>query len=560
MKRTTVTMAALLALLSPTALAAQEVAAPQRELPGDVAERAVTLFNAPGTIRLTGEVVVPGGRVIQGDLAVLGGTVELGGTIDGDLLVVNGGLLVREGARVSGAVLVVGGTITGDSTALAGSVEAYAEPLRYRRDGERLVYTPPRAQPEIRAGRAFDFGRTDLSVAVQRGYNRVEGLPIAIGPRMQFGFTNPTIIDARLIYRTASGLTLDTEELGWLLRAEQAIGGTGWISAVAGVRSEILPIESGGLSDRENSLATFLLHRDYRDHYEREGWFAGVRLTPERSASSLSLEFHDEKHRTVAAASPWSLFDNDDPWRPQPISAEGEFQSLVLSYRLDTRNDEIAPSAGWFATGAIEQAVGGDLSLVLPPREGADAAVQRVDARFLAGSIDVRRYLRVSRHARLLTRVYAAGSLDDEPLPPQRQHALGGEGTLPGYPLFRFDCGARITTGTIGGEPFHPYYGCDRAALVQLEYEAAFPFVQSLNRLFGTSVDLTNAGGWVLFFDAGRAWTEQAARNGRGAGQDDFAADAGFGLRLGRLGAYWAFPLSGSGDGVNFFLRVDRRI
>jgi len=153
-----------------------------------------------------------------------------------------------------------------------------------------------------------------------------------------------------------------------------------------------------------------------------------------------------------------------------------------------------------------------------------------------------------------------AGSIDDQPLPPQRQHALGGEGTLPGYALFRFDCGARRVAFHRGDDVFYPYYGCDRIALFQLEYQNDFPFGHGWGRKLGWDVDLGETPGWVVFFDAGRAWNEREARDGRTDGMDDFAADAGLGLRIGRIGLYWAVPLSGRDQGVNFFIRYGSRL
>jgi outer membrane translocation and assembly module TamA len=65
---------------------------------------------------------------------------------------------------------------------------------------------------------------------------------------------------------------------------------------------------------------------------------------------------------------------------------------------------------------------------------------------------------------------------------------------------------------------------------------------------------------WAAFFDAGRAWNELDALDGRGGGESDFSADAGLGIRIGELGFYWAYPLSGSGKGLNFFVRIGRRL
>ncbi len=96
-------------------------------------------------------------------------------------------------------------------------------------------------------------------------------------------------------------------------------------------------------------------------------------------------------------------------------------------------------------------------------------------------------------------------------------------------------------------------------ALIQLEYQVRLPLPHDLGRRV-SGIDLGPPPSWVIFFDAGRTWNEAAARGGRGAGQDDFAADAGFGLRLGRLGLYWAVPLSGGSEGMNFFVRVGPRL
>ncbi|HEX2167464.1 MAG TPA: hypothetical protein VHG09_09570, partial [Longimicrobiales bacterium] len=149
---------------------------------------------------------------------------------------------------------------------------------------------------------------------------------------------------------------------------------------------------------------------------------------------------------------------------------------------------------------------------------------------------------------------------DGAALPPQRQHALGGEGSLPGYRLFEFDCGARTTSVDVGGDTFHPYYGCDRMALVQLEYQAGFPFARRVSEALGLGPSLGYLARWVAFFDAGRAWNEPGSRDGRFGGNDDFSADAGLGIRLGPLGGYWTVPLSGQGHGFNLFVRIEPRI
>lgn len=548
----------LAALLAPCSLAAQQ--APRfAELPDSVAERVVAFYNAPGTIRLSGETRVAAGSEIAGPVAVIGGPVTLEGRIQGHLVVINGDLRIAPGGFVSGTVTVVGGTLEGEAGSIGGAISQYREPLRFRHQAGDLVYVPP-VEVELSAGREFTFGRTDILVAVRGAYNRVEGLPISIGPRIRLGRSNPTFLEGLLIYRSASGLRVDPDQIGYTVRAEQYVGGARTVRVGVRAYSEVTPIEQWGLTDRENSLATFLLHRDYRDAYEREGHAGYIRLARPGGTHDVTIEYLDERHRLVAPASPWSLFDNGESWRPEPVIAEGTLRSLSGRLTYDTRNDEADPASGWHILAQVEQGLGGSLSQAASAAVDGDSTALGAQSRerFTAGLLDLRRYLRLGPDSRLGLRLVAAGSLDGSALPPQRQQALGGEGSLPGYSLFEFDCGARAVQVEVQGEPFFPFYGCDRLALAQLEYQGSFPWAARLGRPIG--LDLSQMMRWVVFFDTGRAWTEDDARGGRLGGDASFSADAGVGLRIGRVGAYWAVPLSGGGQGVNFFVRIGRRL
>ncbi len=556
------TLALLILTLAPPRAARAQEAPAQAELPRDVAESVVAFYNAASTVRVQGDAEVPRGGEIAGPLAVLDGALRVAGRVRGDVVVINGDLTLETGAHVDGSVTVVGGAAAGVAEAdVAGGVAVYGAPLRYRRDDRGIAYAGPRPAAELSAGREFGFGRTDFVVAVRGGYNRVAGLPISAGPRVVFGRINPTLVSARLIYRTGAGIET-APHFGYAARVDQSVGGTRLLRVGFGLRSEIAPIEDNGLSDSESSLATFLLHRDFRDHFERKGWSVDLSLTPPRVPGALTVEYRSERDRSVRPTGPWALFDNRESWRAEPVIADGTLRSLAVRYLVDTRNDDEAPSSGWYVAGEIERGLGGHLSQPIAPDGTAPpgGVSDLASSRFRAGTLDVRRYARLGPRSRLSTRVYAAGSLDARPLPAQRQHTLGGEGTLPGYGLFAFDCGAHARVALVGADSVYPYYGCDRSVLVQLEYAARLPTGRLLRGFFGPTVDLSNAASWVAFFDAGRAWTEPGAQSGRGPGQGDFAADAGLGLRLGRLGIYWALPLSGSGQNPNFFIRIEPRL
>ena len=60
--------------------------------------------------------------------------------------------------------------------------------------------------------------------------------------------------------------------------------------------SEVEPIEDQPLSIGENGWASFLLQRDYRDYYEREGIAGSAYVLP---ISTLRLELSPEPGRRV---------------------------------------------------------------------------------------------------------------------------------------------------------------------------------------------------------------------------------------------------------------------
>lgn len=536
--------------------AAQEVSS---LLPDTTAQRLVEFHNMETTTRLAGDARIGPGTVVRGGVAVLGGSLTVEGTVEGDVVVINGDLIVMSGGGISGRATVAGGIATVAPGSVAGEVHVYREPLRYRYLDGAIAYVPPDLEVGLSAGRDFSFGRTELQISSYGAYNRAEGLPIGAGPSVRIGGTHPVSARALLIARTAVPDDLERKRAGYDIRVEQLAAPELGLTIGARLLSAITPVESWGLGDRESALSTFVLHSDYRDHYEREGWSVYARLVRPGTPWSLRLDYVDEEHQSTPVANPVVLFRTGS-WRPEPSIAEGTLRSLSAALRYDTRNEERDPSAGWLIDATVEQGLGGTL-VNHGSIDTTGATVSRAaSSSFLTGRLDVRRYARLSPYARIGLRVLAAGSIDGASLPPQRQHALGGEGSLPGYRLFEFDCGARASIVEVGGEAFHPYYGCDRMAVVQLEYQAGFPFARRVSEALGLGPSLGYLARWVAFFDAGRAWTEPGSRDGRFGGHDDFSADAGLGIRLGPLGGYWTMPLSGQGHGFNLFVRIEPRI
>ncbi len=513
---------ALVFVALPSAAAHAQTPVTEAELTVEQADSLIAFFNRSGTTRLTGDARL---QSQIGDVAMLGGQLTLAGTSTGDVVIINGSLVFEPGAVVQGDVFVIGGPVDGAEQARVGSITLYRELVRYDlRDG---VLFSRRDEPgELSAGREFSFGRFDIVVAARGGYNRVEGLPIQLGGRVTLGHSNPTTFEAAFIARTA-----DIEDPGHSFQVEQFLGGRRAVRIGVRRAEEVVAIEQWGLSDRENSLATFLIHRDYRNHYLYDGWSAYFRFARRGMPIDFSIGYNEYDVAAATVHDPFTILYNNHSWRAEPNVRDARYTTLRSDFSYDTRNDERDPADGWLTR------IGTEVEL-----KGSD--------RFRWGIIDLRRYARLSPNAKLAMRALVAGSIDGDSLPVFRQQALGGEGSLPAYELNQFDCGAAAVDA----------HGCDRVALVQLEYQSNFRAFSRVARKLGRDFGLLDNIRWVAFVNSGRAWTEATAVNTRNRGTSDFVTDAGVGLRFGVLGVYWAFPLSDHASGANFFVRLGPRL
>jgi cytoskeletal protein CcmA (bactofilin family) len=568
----------------------QEIA--DSRLPAEVAERIATFYNDPRTLHFNGRTRIPADGVVTGDVAVLEGPLAVAGRIVGNVVVINGDLELVPGAVVDGSITVVGGEIVGgDSAQVTGEMTAFHAPLEFTRSGDRMVVSDASEMADStveESGRVIrQRGRTRLVLATEGSYNRVEGLPITFGPVVETPGSNPFRLRARAIFRTEAEGPYGAERWGGDVVAEQFLGGTGIFRVGGAVRSVVSPIEGWQLSNVENSLSTFVFHRDFRDYYQRQGYSLFATLAPRRSPFAATLEYRAERHVPLAAGNPWTIFNNSEAWRPQPYAARGDLNSLLASMRWDGRNDPVDPSAGWYFETELERAVRSTLkqpplaTVSIIDDEGTVVRAERPFGLFTHGMVDIRRYNRLSPTTRLNLRVMSAGVIGGGVLPPQRQHALGGEASLPGFNILSLDCAARGEVVRVPSDPFaNPQpraffggYGCNRVVLVQAEVRGNVDFRINVGQRAGRAEEDEDRDsgsrfsgvwdgtlGWIFFADAGSGWGKVRDRDMH---QD--AADVGAGILLGRLGVYAAVPVASDGRfvrpsrGPNFFVRLNSR-
>lgn len=543
-----------------------------RQLPRDVADEVVRFFNGPQTMRFGGRTHIPATRGIDGDVAVLGGPVTIGGRVSGSLLVVNGDLVFEPGAVVSGDVTVVGGVVEGAThAAIAGEIRSYRDPLRYRRVGADIAYAPQRPMRPSWLKRPEEEGagnRSGFVLAFGGIYNRVEGLPIVFGPDADVRLAGDARlqVEARGIFRTAGELSMARGDFGFRTRAELVLGGRR-SNLGLGVRAYdlVAPTEPWPLKDFELGWSTFLLHRDYRDYFRRRGGsvYATLRVTPR---FALTAEGREEKHLSVEARDPWTLFRGDEAWRVNPAVNDGDFRILAGSFRYDSRNDRSTPTDGLSLTGEFEHGRGRNVA-ACPPTLLCASLNQAIGAGALTyerAFADLRGYTRLSPSGRLAVRLAGGGWVAGDPLPLQRRVSLGYPDPLPGYAFRQFGCGGEALDGSPGL--------CDRVLVAQVEFRTHLGLeigpdwastdwsdtdTERYEPFHVSGPDL------VVFADAGRAWL-----SGDGPGQipadrlpelTTFRTDVGVGLDLGPVGFYLAKPLGRGAEDVTFSVRMGRR-
>jgi hypothetical protein len=429
------------------------------------------------------------------------------------------------------------------------------------------------ARADTAAERLGLWARTSRSsgliLTTGKTYNRVEGLPVHLGPTFHDSIRAAEINGSMMgIIRSANTFHWDSQNLGHRAAVEARVGrGRGYGLAVSSY-DVMTPVETWQLPDPDAALAAFFGHRDFRDYFNRHG--AKATATFNMSArSSLSADWSDEAWSSPSGRRVFSVFGNGSAWRANPVTDAGRFHLGVLRANVDTRNDPENPSTGWLIAGEYERG-SGQITDAGPTSTLARAASPgRVS--YGRALIDLRRYNRLSPTTWFNTRLVLGGWLHGDELPLERRFSVGGLGTVPGVDFRKFDPGiVDVSQCSDGGAPpaGNPAQ-CERVALAQLEYrnELHSSLLDFLNarpiRLRGIGFTVRPTA--VAFVDAGRGWlVGQPSGTLRYSSSSfprfgTFRTDVGLGLDLGIFGVYVAKSVSSPKDPANVFLRVRRR-
>lgn len=569
------------------------VTSTSRGLPRDVADEVTALYNAPAALRATSRLEIEDGRRVAGNVAVLNGPLVLAGHVAGRVVAINADVILRPTARIDGDLLVIGGEVEGrEPTAVGGEIRIYRQALRYREENARLVALRDtmfdEAEPwyrRLERHRAADRNWSTVQIATAGAYNRVEGLPINLGPRVNRRYDwGSTQFDGYAIMRTGSSFSSEDNDVGHNLHAEVKVGAFSGVSLGGRLFDAVDPVEPWQVTDLEAGLGAFLVHRDYRDYYQRHGATGTISVFAWRDLS-LAASYGQERWSTRIAHDPFTLFHNDANWRPNPAMDDGVMHLTTGTFTIDTRSNDDNPWAGWYIVAEWERGVGtlAQSTLVVSASgittDVTSGVARRVD--YARGFLDLRRYNRLSPSSQLNFRVVSGGWLNGDPLPLERRLSVDGPGAMPGYGFRASRGGTDVGTCTVGaGVQGRPAL-CDRIALGQVEYRSDFHL--DLGRWWRRWISSYSAdgrpaitepapryferdGSWVVFFDAGRGWQVGSAsapelRYDRNElpPLSSFRSDIGGGLDFGSFGVYVAKAISTPGEPLRGFVRLKHR-
>ncbi len=578
------------ALAVPVGRVAAQTGAPRDtsdgpSLPREVTARVVELYNASTTRRVVGAFDLAASDSIVGDVAILGGPATIAGRVTGRVLVINADLTFTRPARVGGDVIIVGGVVDGRGQAsIGGELRIYRQVLYFRRDGEQLVADEPEAGGTAKwwpwPRRLAPDNGVGIRVTTARTYNRVEGLPIEVGPTLAttVGAVEANV-DALLIYRTAGAFDADGATIGHSVRGAVRLGRRRGVELGGRLYDEIAPVERWQLGDAEVGLASLVSRRDYRDYYTRHG--GSLFATLYRGATrSVTLSYADERWSNAPTRDPFSIFRNGAAWRANPRMDEGTMHIASAAVHLDTRTDASTPWAGWYVDADVEHGRGtiasfGPVSADVSPILSAEPLPGTRDTRpgrrsYTRGLLDVRRYNRLSTEVQVNLRLVAGGRSGGDPLPLQRRFSVTGPGGLPGFDFRRpTSLGSdRGTCAVLGIQTSGAPAQCERFALAQIEGRGPIHLDLPLDRLLARVPLRTD---WVLFADAGRGWlvgepeTDRVYRSAPPL--NTYLADVGAGIDFGSggrsdvvsVGLYVAKSITRPSQSANVLLRVRRR-
>ncbi len=474
------------------------------------------------TVTFDGATIIAVEETIEGDVVVKGGDLTVYGTVRGDVLVVGGTLYVRDGGRVTGNARVINGDIVRDE---GGTIEGYMDKtsssrLTYREDKGKI------ARSSYHLDADWKSELTNLDNFIFR-FNKVEGFYLGLGSDKRYYW------DGYKLYSLYGSVGYGFMSHKW--RANLGVTRQFAITGSKGSPSHLLEIggEWHSYTDskdqwlidlNENSTYALLIHEDFRDYYQRQGFtiITGWYMQGEDLTTQLTVEYNIDQHRMLENGTEFAIFGGKKKFRLNPPADEGKVNAVVVSGGISTVTKTRRGPHGWSLYGTMENS---------RKNFGSDFAFSQL-------IVDVRRFQPLSRYDGLNLRV--RGGTSSGVIPLQRVFEIGGLGTLPGY-NFKAEAGNRLFVGNLE-------YIVNGDFLGDLDFWPS-GLMRHVNFVF------FGDAGWVTSVHSSASWTDGFDQ----LSLSSLRTDLGFGFanRNGTFRIAWAWRTD-QGSGARFILRFTR--
>ncbi|MGH9312109.1 MAG: BamA/TamA family outer membrane protein [Vicinamibacterales bacterium] len=224
------------------------------------------------------------------------------------------------------------------------------------------------------------------------------------------------------------------------------------------------------LSTLEQSVVALTFANTFRDYHNRQGYqiHAAYRANP---AQEIFTAWRADAHEPLVNTADYSVFRDGELFRPNQQAAAGDLRAVVLAYTLDTRGLEQESLERTYerhmftslfgTTGRRTPGIRFEWTSELAP-EGLGG-----DFDFTRHIVNARGYAQFGKHG-FRVRGLAGGS--SGVLPPQRQFALGGIGSVHGYSfkeaagegMFLFNAEYRLGSRSPGGARLVAFFDAGR--------------------------------------------------------------------------------------------------
>jgi len=299
------------------------------------------------------------------------------------------------------------------------------------RDGQRILIVGLR-QRDARFRVEPDFGdREDWFTPVD-GLVPSLGFGVVAFDHEQF---NHTFIAGHISLKLATG------NLGYSLGFERPLFAERKLYVGGELHDFTASDDTWQVSSTEASVASVGVRKNFRDYYGRRGvQITGAwRLHPRLEILGA---WRGEHQRPLGIESDFSLFNGDEAFRPNRPAQDGQLNAIVVGATLDSDGFERESLEATYRRHQLDTMFGDRLPA---PAKNEIAPIWRVDwtseistPGALGSDFDFRRHIVSARLRTQFTEhqefgVRAIGGWSGGTLPPQRQFAAGGIGSVHGY-------------------------------------------------------------------------------------------------------------------------------